>query len=81
MILHIAAQDMPGMQAYIESLNDAQLTTFYLSAAYTAFSDPGELEEDDPESEFYDSTTETWFLVLDMIQQEFEKRRGASTVD
>jgi hypothetical protein len=60
------------MQAHLASLSDADLAAFYLSAGQSAFEDPG--VEDDPDSPFYDSTTEVWFVVLDMIALEFERR-------
>lgn len=73
-LFSVTQQDMPAMAAHIESLTDAGLALLLLSVGQSAFEDPGESVEDDPESPFYDSTTEQWFLVMDMIEQELERR-------
>jgi len=61
----------------------ADLAAFKIEVAQKAFADPGDPlsldtpreDYDDGESPFYDATTESYFTLLDLIDQELERRR------
>ncbi len=67
----------------LRTMTLAELAAFKLSIAEKAFADPGDpldLETpaedvDDSDSPFYDATTESYLALLDLIEQELERRK------
>ncbi len=70
--------------AQLSEMNLADLAAYKIEVAQKAFADPGDpldLETpredvDDSDSPFHDATTEAYFVILDLIDQEFERRRA-----
>ncbi len=67
----------------LSTMTLAELAAFKLEVGEKAFADPGDpLDLDTPaedvdteETDFYDATTESYFALLDLIEQELERRK------
>jgi hypothetical protein len=70
--------------AQLQGMSLAELAAFKLEIGEKAFADRGDaLDLDTPrddvdtgETDFHDATTEAYLAVLDLIDQELERRRG-----
>src|SRR5260370_8048813 len=68
----------------LATMSLAELVQFKLQVAEKAFADRGEpgdpdtprADIDDGDSPFHDATTESYFALLDLVDQEIEKRRA-----
>ncbi len=67
----------------LATMSLAELAAFKLQVAEKAFADPGDPldldtpreDVDDSDSPYHDATTEAWLTILDLCDQEIERRR------
>jgi hypothetical protein len=74
-----AAEVFADTIARLPQLSMAELTRFKLAVGTLALGDPDPDEaDDDPNSEYADEQTEAYLALLDLIDQELERRRAIS---
>ncbi len=68
----------------LRTMSMAELSALKLQVGEKAFADPGDPldldtpreDVDDSDSPYHDATTESFFVLMDLIDQELEKRKS-----